>query len=333
MCLMPVQASLWAHRTKLCLQGLVTIWQQIHAVAATCLPAGEAADIPVSSQGPDHDAGFYVGVKEGFSKKGVGGLRAETGRRRKELHGYQEVDQQHVRRAWGGRACESVIEELQKPEWLEGMRETERYGREGLRKWTLPWRTWVSFGILDVKALGFSPSSNSSHTGYPSPGMAVQSEFLFLLSPPVTLETPPHTPSLMALLGLTAAASHLPRPAPRRPDLSPFSSGSTSAFSSDSRNPDLTKDAAAQKIQPGASLSSSQMAHCLCPRQEGRQLWPYSRLTPSTAPVGQSQPLSPREGLREGSFLPRDMQPGKAGSEAEPSRTRPSCWETQNALA
>lgn len=81
MCLMPVQASLWAHRTKLCLQGLVTIWQQIHAVAATCLPAGEAADIPVSSQGPDHDAGFYVGVKEGFSKKGVGGAQS---RNRKE---------------------------------------------------------------------------------------------------------------------------------------------------------------------------------------------------------------------------------------------------------
>lgn len=57
-----------------------------------------------------------------------------------------------------------------------------------------------------------------------------------------------------SLMGPPRTDSHQPRPAPRRPDLSPFSSGSTSAVVFDSINLDLIKEAVAQKIQPGASL-------------------------------------------------------------------------------
>lgn len=32
----------------------------------------------------------------------------------------------------------SVTEELQEPEWLGGVRKTERYGRQGLREWATP---------------------------------------------------------------------------------------------------------------------------------------------------------------------------------------------------
>lgn len=44
----------------------------------------------------------------------------------------------------------SAAEDLQSPKRLERERETERYGREGLRKWATPWTTLVSLGTVDI---------------------------------------------------------------------------------------------------------------------------------------------------------------------------------------
>lgn len=46
----------------------------------------------------------------------------------------------------------SVTEELQEPEWLGGVRKTERYGREGLREWATPRRIWISLDTIDITA-------------------------------------------------------------------------------------------------------------------------------------------------------------------------------------